>query len=351
MINKKSIVIASHVFSYGTSQALRDYLLKEKWDVLFIGHNLFGNIFTWTVGVFDTFIRVVLKFRKYYLFMGSNCLNAFVGIILRKIGFVEKVIFFTPDYSQQRFKNRMLNNLYHWLDYYCLKEADLVWNSSSIMPIDLMVKEREKRGIPTKYRDKQIPVPDGTDEFRQLSLEQINRFEIGFVGHLKEGMGIELLIDAMPDIKREIPEVKLVIIGSGPIEKYLREKAKDKEYIKFTGFIGDIKCVYDRLSKCAIGIAPYEPGTISQYTDPGKVKVYLTVGLPIVITKVPQVAFEIDKEKCGIAIDFDRKQLIDAVIKLLKDDEVLKQYRENTKIMSEKYRWSNIFKRALSRVV
>jgi len=346
--NINSVIIATHVFSPGTSQALRDYLLRNKVNVLFIGHSLFSNVFTWALGVLDTIWQVIKTGKKFDLYVGSNNLNAFVGIILRRTRLVKKVIFFTPDYSHQRFKNKLLNNFYHWLDYYCLKNADLVWNSSAVMPVDPIMRERERRGAPIKYRSKQIQVSDGTDLVERLPLDKINRYEVGFVGHLKKGMGLELLIDVFPEITKQVPEAKLVIIGSGPIEQKLKFQAKNLNNIEFTGFVGDLSQVYKRLSRCAIGIAPYEKNTISQYSDPGKVKVYLSVGLPMVITKVPQVAFEIDREKCGIAIDYDRDELIEAVVRLLKDETLLKEYRNNTVRLAEKYSWDRIFERALN---
>jgi len=345
----KKIVIATHVFSPGTSQALRDYLLREGKEVMFIGRPLFGNVFTWTLWAIHTLLQVIKAGKRFDLYVGSNNLNAFMGILLKRMGLVKKVVFFTPDYSHQRFKNRLLNNFYHGLDYYCLKKADLVWNSSTVMPVDPIMQEREKRGVPQKYRGKQIQVSDGTDPVERLSFDKINRYEVGFVGHLKKGMGVELLIDAFPEITRQVPEAKLLIIGSGPIEEKLRLRARDSN-IEFTGFMGDIFQVYKRLSRCAIGMAPYEENTISQYSDPGKVKVYLSVGLPMVITKVPRVAFEIDREKCGIAINHDRKELIGAVVRLLKDETLLKEYRNNTARLAETYSWDRIFERALSRL-
>lgn len=345
----ENVVVASHVFSPGTSQALRDYLTRRGSNVLFIGQPLFGNPFTWALGALDTIWKVIKTRQKYDLYVGSNNLNAFIGIILRKTGVVRKVVFFTPDFSHQRFGNTLLNNLYHWLDYYCLRNADLVWNSSAIMPIDPIMREREERGVPTHYRNKQIQVPDGTDTVDIVPFERINRYEIGFVGHLKKGMGVELLIDAFPEIIKQIPEASLLIIGSGPIEDKLRHQAKGLN-VEFTGFMGDLSEVYKRLSTCAIGVAPYEENTISQYSDPGKVKVYLSVGLPMVITKVPQVAFEIDRQECGIAINCKRKELVDAVVRLLKDEALLKSYRNNVMKLSKEYSWDNVFDRALSRL-
>lgn len=343
------VVVSTHVFSPGTSQALRDHLLREGKEVLFIGHPLFGNVFTWSWGALDTFWQVFRQNKTYDLYFGSNNLNAFIGIILKKIGRVKKVIFFTPDYSLKRFNNAVLNHIYLWLDYFCLRHSDLAWNSSSIMPVDLMAQEREKRGVPVKYRNKQISVPDGTDVVETLPFSRINRDEIGFVGHLKEGMGLELLIEVFPWITERIPSAKLLIIGSGPIEEKLRLMAKGMN-IEFTGFIGEISRVYQMLSQCAFAVAPYEEGTISQYTDPGKVKVYLSCGLPMVITKVPRVALEIEKEKCGFTIDYDRNQLIEAITKLLTDDALLEAYRQNTKKLAEKYRWDRIFSVALERL-
>lgn len=120
--------------------------MNEGKDVLFIEHPLFGNVFIWFLGALDTLWKVIKAKKTYDLYVGSNNLNAFIGIILRKIGLVRKTIFFTPDYSINRFDNYFLNNIYLWLDYFCLRHADLVWNSSSIMPLDLMIQAREKGG-------------------------------------------------------------------------------------------------------------------------------------------------------------------------------------------------------------
>ena len=135
------------------------------------------------------------------------------------------------------------------------------------------------------------------------------------------------------------------------MEEELRKKAQGMN-IEFTGFMGEMKKVYKKLSACAIAIAPYEKSkeTISQYTDPGKVKNYFSVGLPVIITKVPQIAYEIDREHCGVAIEYDKKEFIDAVLELLEDETKLKQYRKNVLKIRRKYSWDTIFNRALQAI-
>lgn len=339
---RKKVVIATHVFTPGTSQAFKNYCNKKKFETLFIGHSVFGNVLTWGFGTLDTFWKVLKTGRKYDLYVGFDNLNAFVGIQLKKLGRVKKIIFMTPDYSHTRFKNPILNNIYHLLDYYCLRNSDFVWNSSSVM-----VYEREKRGISKKYRTKQIMVPDGTDVVEQVPFAKRNRYEIVFVGHLKTGMGLELLISEFRKIQSKIPKAKLLIIGSGPIESKLRQMAKGLN-IEFTGFIGNLPKVYKLITKSMIAVAPYEKNTLSENTDPGKVKLYLSAGLPMVITKVPLVALEIAKEECGIAVNPSKSEEFGkALLKLLTNENLLKQYIKNTQKLTKKYAWDNIFDHAL----
>ena len=343
---QKKIVIATHSFSPGTSQAFRDYCLRKKYEVLFIEHSLFGSVLQWIIGVLDTGWKVVKRRQKFDLFIGSNRLNASMGIVLKKIGVVNRVVYFSPDWSSKRFNNSFLNFIFQKFDYFCVHHADCVWNSSHIMKIDPMMKERLKLGYPKNWLKKQIQVPDGTESFPFIPFSRIHRYQIGFVGHLVSRSGIDLLINSFADIKKELPYVSALVIGSGELENLYKKKAKHMA-IHFAGFVGNIKKVFQLLSHCAVAIAPYQPNSISQFTDPGKVKNYLSIHLPIIITKVPQIAYEIEKERCGIAIKYDKKEFTQAVIKLLKNGKRLNLYRRNTIKLSKKYSWDTIFDRAL----
>jgi len=336
----KKVVIATHVFSPGTSQALREYL-EGKHKLLFIEHPLSGNIFTWTWGALHTFWRVIRTGNKYDLYIGSNNLNSFIGVLLKRVGRVRKVIFYTPDSPPHRFRNRLLNHIYYWMDYFCVRNCELVWNNSPEMII-----QREKRGTPVSYRTKQLDVPMGTDRIEQLSFSQINRYQIGFVGHLKEGMGLEILIDAFRIISAEIPESSLLIIGSGPIEERLKNQAEDLN-IEFTGLINRLPLVYEKLSLCALAAAPYEENTSSQFTDPGKVKLYLSCALPVIITRVPRIADEIEDTQAGVVIAPNAEELAEAALGLLKNELLLTKFRQNALALAGRYSWESIFERAL----
>ncbi|WP_412733230.1 glycosyltransferase [Minisyncoccus archaeiphilus] len=80
------------------------------------------------------------------------------------------------------------------------------------------------------------------------------------------------------------------------------------------------------------------------YTDPGKIKNYLGCGLPILISNVPPIAVELDKNKCGAIIGNNPEDIAEKVVELLSDGESLKKYRENVLEYRKQFDWDYIFR-------
>ena len=161
-------------------------------------------------------------------------------------------------------------------------------------------------------------------------------------------MGVKLILESFKEIIRLIPDVRLVLIGDGPELKKYQKKARalhHNTHVTFTGFIKDHAKVDDILRTGALGLAPFVPdkNSYEYYSDVGKPKAYLAAGMPVVITRVPEIADIIKKEKAGIVIEYSKKDFIDAVISLLKNDRMYRLYRKNAIALSKKYIWENIF--------
>ena len=63
-----------------------------------------------------------------------------------------------------------------------------------------------------------------------------------FVGRLAEKEGVKYLLEAEPDVLKKFPKAKLLIVGSGPLEKELKEIHKNlklKDSVVFTGAIAN----------------------------------------------------------------------------------------------------------------
>jgi glycosyltransferase involved in cell wall biosynthesis len=193
-------------------------------------------------------------------------------------------------------------------------------------------------------------VPIGVNYQRIHRLEDglINRQHLVYLGFLDKKRGLELIIDALPDIIKKSPDVRIIIIGGGRFEEYYRKQINDlglTDYVDFKGYIKDHEEVETLLSKCAVGLAIYEPydGNFTWYTDPSKPKQYMACGLPVIITGKPEIAGEIQKRKMGIAIDYEKNRFIDAVTLLLHEDKLYFEYRKNAINFASQIEWSAIF--------
>ena len=264
-------------------------------------------------------LRAASKYNsKSATYVGVDCFNCALGILLRKFGRVKLVVFYVIDYTPNRFGNILINSTYHWLDSFCARRADCVWNIS-----ERIQQVWGEKGI---QPHQSIVVPVG------ITRAHINRGREGYresntiviASSLTRYKGIDLVLDSMNEILRLHPQVRLEIIGSGPYEPELREHASRLslgDSVEFKGRMEHDKLL-EYMSSKGIALSPYQddPASYTYYADPTKIKEYLSCGLPVITTRVPWIAADIERIPMGIAIDYDRTQLIQAVHKLLTDN-------------------------------
>lgn len=292
--------------------------------------------------------------QKYDLYFGINNLNALSGLVLKRLGKVKKVIYYTIDLFPQRFENRFINWLYHKVDKFCVKFSDATWNVSPFI-----AEYRLTRDMSGKDYSREFTVPIGIwyNQMERVSTNQVKKTKIVYVGHLIDFMGVDLAIRALPLIVQKIPNIKLEIVGGGEqLEELQRlsNKLSVKKYIKFYGW-KEKKEAERIIFDGALGLAPFNTSLLTdekiKNADPAKIKDYLALGLPVIITNATVNASEIEKEKCGIIIDFSPESLANAVIKLLLDDKLRKEYRKNALKYAKQFDWNIIFDKNISRLL
>ena len=372
-----SFLIVSHVAFTGHAQELESFLKERANKLTFIGHpfsyasqkgstaktyegqtikietlpKFYGpEVLLYLRDFVATFYFVFKGKNKFHVFVGVDPLNAFVGLFLKRLGYAEITIFYVIDYVPQRFKNKILNSIYHSIDRICVYNSDYTWNLTSAM-----TSARERIGV-RKSETCQMVVPTGTHpDSENYAANSVDENSIVFLSHLRKGQGIELVIEALPKIIKEIPSAKLVVIGTGPLEQYFKDevvKHKLENNVSFLGYIEDHKKIEKIVSKCKVGLAPYvpDPNSFTWYADPGKPKVYLGCGIPVIITKVPEVAYEISKREAGIAINYNSHELSEAIIKILSDNSLYQTFRSNTIKFASQLDWDSVFTEAFSKI-
>ncbi|MCX5696485.1 MAG: glycosyltransferase [Candidatus Omnitrophica bacterium] len=396
LLSEKKIIIASYAHIVngiyttigGPALAVKNYLLAKKikclvcvWQPLPISDTLsaieevfeYGeqskkrkfNVVNWPFGRKKaiSFIYILLKARdvistlffslrlndRFDIFIGVESLNAIVGILLRRLKVVRTVIYYNLDYGEIRFKNRVLNYIFHALDIFSVTHADYTWNLA-----EGIIAARNKRGSLKKETRHPLLVPIGIDlsAIRPLNVEQIKRKTIVYLGTLSWTQGVGLIVEALPEILKSMPDVKLVIIGSGQFEETLKRMVAKNNLSKHVTFMGIIPNneVNDILCGCALGIAPYfpDPYSVMRGSDPTKPKMYLACGLPVIITRVPPIAGLIEKNKAGLVIGYSKEELTNAVLRLLEDEELYLECRKNALETAKQFDWINIMDKAFS---
>lgn len=341
-----------HVSHYRNGRLEKRFKAGAGWDFLLKWRKT--RRFLYYILVMSGILLSVLRLRTQYdLFIAIDSPYPFSGLVLRKLRLVKKVFSIIGDHFPLQERKRLstlLSWFYGYADKLAQNNSEAVWYFTSRL-IDINRRE----GVIKKEHICRLVVPIGIDlEARRNEPESnIERTSIGYIGRLNEEIGLDLVIEAMEDIVDTVPGVTLKIIGSGDKEQLLRlivhEKGLDGNVV-FYGFMSDRDKANEILSRCALSVAPYVPGVAYsiQYTDPAKVKEYIECGTPVIITKVPELAGEIEEKKAGIAVDYDRKEMADAILKLLTDDELWHEYRKNISQLAEMYDYVKLYDKAFT---
>jgi glycosyltransferase involved in cell wall biosynthesis len=369
------ILIVTHQLYYGAAQALRDFLnLQKTKEIYFIGLPFYNQRLTYLeaynsgklkkimkkkryvqLGILDycidivaTIYYVLKRKQKYDYYVGAGTLDCFVGIILKKLGAVSHVIFYSIDFVPQRFANNYLNNIFHQLEIYCIKHSSAIWNVSP------RIAEGRKKFLhisEKRYTQQVVPIGVWNDKVKKRKFTEIKKHQILFLGHLLEKQGVQLVIEALPAVIKKIPDLKFVIAGGGEYLQPLQDKVKDlslEEHVIFTGWITKREKIDEMMSESAVAIATYKPekaqlSNFTYYADPTKLKDYLSAGLPIILTDISYNAKEIAAKKCGVLVQYDKQEIAKALLKVLTDENKIKEYRRNALVYARDFDWRNIF--------
>jgi PEP-CTERM/exosortase A-associated glycosyltransferase len=129
------------------------------------------------------------------------------------------------------------------LETYALKRSDAVTTICEGLRSDML-----GRNIPG---DKVTLIPNGVDvaEFEfcktpdpelRASLDLQGKTVLGFLGSYYSYEGLDLLISALPEVLKQIPDVALLLVGGGPEEQALKELTQRLGLEKHVRFVGRV---------------------------------------------------------------------------------------------------------------
>jgi glycosyltransferase involved in cell wall biosynthesis len=191
-----------------------------------------------------------------------------------------------------------------------------------------------KSQIPDRYREKIVIAPNFVDAKRfnpgiegsrirnEFSLQ--NKKVVFFLGRLVPYKGVEYIISAFREVKKEIPEAVLIIAGRGPLEDELKMRAVDEKVEDVLFLQPEDDKIPEYYAACDIYVMP---SVTRQEAFGIALLEAMSCGKPTITTNISGMPYVVGD--AGLKVDIANiEQLSQAMIKLLLDDELRKELGE-----------------------
>jgi len=383
-LTKLNVAIVTHEYFKGSAQELRDFLVKLKIPRVFYVANMFSYAKN-SASYCEDYAEGVLKSKKesgnwpknefimcfrdliytfyfffttkgkFDLYVGSDSFNTILGLVLRALGKVDKVVFFTIDYiMNDRFSNPILNWIYVKMDRIAFFGSDYTWNVS-----DRMSRQRViELGDPAKKKI-QLEVQIGVSVGDAQKI-QVNRKDniLVYSGSLREGFGLFKVVESIPILLRSFSDLELRIIGEGPIGDELKKRVRDLGVEKNVNFVGFIDTTKERtrwlrlLKESTLGLAIYDETetTYKQFSDVTKPKDYMAVGLPIITTSVIPISEKVKSHNLGSVVEDSVESIAKGIRELLENTDKRHETEKNIREFRKNITWDSIFKKVFNKM-
>ena len=292
------------------------------------------------IGYALAIVQTFIKLRKRFdLFIGEGHIYSLVGVLMKKLGLVKRIAYSSGDYFTNVKSFRVIDKVVS-------RNVDVIWCSS-----DLMLKEREKDLKGIRFAP-QVVMPLGIvmrDEAVQKKAQ--NAKTVLFMGNIQPHQGIDLMIDAFSEIRKEHPDLVLEIIGRGPYTESAQRRVEEAGLslcVVFHGFVDDEKKIDEIYKRSLVGMALYHPelSSFTKLSDPGKIKDYLSAGLPVITTNVFPFSKEIAESGAGVVVSYEKDSVVDALKRILNPHTAV-AFRESAIKLATRYLWDLVLDRTM----
>ena len=277
------------------------------------------------------------------LVAGDNLL-AVAGLLARKLARVKRMVYYMIDYTPTRYANRALNSIYYSVDRQAAYHADAVWPLTPEI-----IQGRFASGRLNAQRVRWYAVPYGSHPLEQARPRcTCDRTNVVYMGDIVRNKGAELFVPMAVELVRLMPDVRFTVIGGGKDMQSLRDeigRAGLAARFDVCGFVEKMEDVVAKLTGGGVAIAPYYPfdkNSFTFYSDPGKVKVYLGCGLPIVLTDVPPIAKTIEREGAGRIAEYDAADFARKVASVMTSSDY-PEVCERARQLGLSFAWEKVF--------
>lgn len=174
--------------------------------------------------------------------------------------------------------------------------------------------------------------------FRPLAGAAVDdRFTIVSHGAILERYGIQVLIDALPEVIAQVPETEVHIFGEGEHRTALEAQARARgvdAFVKFRGFVS-LDELLTAITAARVGYV----GMLNDLTLPNKLMEYVALGIPVVLARWPAFEAYFSEDAVYYFRPGDSVELARALVLIYRDPEGAQQRARRASRMFREYAW------------
>ena len=238
--------------------------------------------------------------------------------------------------------NKLLIRIEYALDTFIVK------NVKNVTVVNSSIKNYYEQIIHNKVVDV-IPIPIKLDEFKFsiVSIDKIRRElgidkkakVIGFVGRLSPEKNLLTLLVSFANLAQEDPLMKLVIVGSGPLESQLKDYISKREIRNKVIFCGTRNDIDKVLSSFDIFVLPsYTEGLSTALLEA------MACRRAVICSDIPANHVLVKNNQEGLLVNpYNPKELQQAIKSLCNDEPLRDKLGHNASIKASEYDEDKVF--------
>ncbi|MGD9566691.1 MAG: glycosyltransferase family 4 protein [Methanothrix sp.] len=201
------------------------------------------------------------------------------------------------------------------------------------------------------YEKKVVAIPVGVDleRFRPLGTGADGKtlFFLSVLDRFHRYKGLDILLLALSAVKKEVPDVKLIVGGEGDLLEHYQRLSDGlglAENVEFPGRVPE-EMVADYYNRCDIFVLPSISGAQEGF---GMVALEaMACAKPVICSTIVGVAEEVKAEGAGLTVEpSNAKELSKAILRLLQNrSEAISMGGVGRRLAQERYNWKTVAKR------
>ena len=192
------------------------------------------------------------------------------------------------------------------------------------------------------------PIPKNMELQKTLGISEDDRV-VMYLGTVYYFSGVDTIIESIPNIVKEFPKFKFLVVGGGPDLSMFKDKAKEcnvEEYVIFTDFI-PYKEVLNYCSLAEIFVNPFQIIGLTDKLSPVKIFDLLSCAKPVIATPLEGLLYDFPKDSDVMVYsqleDFEKN-----IILLLNNSDLENIGRRGREFVQRNFTWEKVTERILN---